>query len=105
MSVFYVLPPRPLLAEHLVAFLRPLFPGLDWAPHTRLNLTEALSAAATCHPDVYVVFREELPAGETTRQALLDGFGAEEGDEVVEVRAGSRPGELLTRRWQMRVAA
>src|SRR5947209_8432588 len=105
MSVFYVLPPRPLLAEQFVAFLRTLLPGLNWEPHTRLNLTEALAAAATCHPDVFVVFREDLPAGVTTRQALVDGFGAEEGDEVVEVRAGSRPGELLTRRWQVRVAA
>ena len=104
MSVFYVLPPRPLLAEHFTDYLRPLFPGLDFAPPARLNLTEVLAAAATCHPDVFVVFREELPDGETTRQALQDGFGAEEGDEVVEVRAGNRPGELMARRWQLRAA-
>jgi hypothetical protein len=105
MALFYILPPRPLLAEHFVAYLHPLFPGLDWEPPARLNLTEALAAAATCHPDVFVVFREELPPGEPVRQALMDGFGAEEGDEVIEVRAGCRPGELLTRRWPMRVAA
>jgi hypothetical protein len=105
MSVFYVLPPRPLLAEHVAAYLRGFFPGLDWSPATRLNLTEALAAAGTCHPDVYVVFREELPEGESTRQALVDGFGAEEGDEVVEVRAGGRPGELTSRRWLIRPAA
>ena len=105
MSVFYVLPPRPLLAEHFTAYLRGLFPGLDWESSSRLNLTEALTAAATCHPDVYVVFREELPAGESTRQALVNGFGAEEGDEVVEVRPGGRPGELSARRWSIRFAA
>lgn len=105
MSVFYVLPPRPLLAEQFAAYLRSFFPGLDWNPATRLNLTEALTAAGSCHPDVYVVFREELPDGESTRQALIDGFGAEEGDEVVEVRAGGRPGDFLSRRWRIRLAA
>jgi len=105
MSVFYVLPPRPLLAEQFAAYLRGFFPGLDWNPATRLNLTEALAAAGTCHPDVYVVFREELPDGESTRQGLIDGFGAEDGDEVIEVRAGGRPGDFTSRRWLIRLAA
>ncbi len=50
-------------------------------------------------PDVYVVFREDLPEGEPTHRALADGFGAETGDEVVEVKPGGRPGELVARRW------
>jgi hypothetical protein len=105
MSVFYLLPPRPLLGEHFAGYLRGLFPGLDWDAPTRLNLADALSAAASCHPHVHVVFREELPEGEPARRALVDGFGAEEGDEVVEVRPGGRPGELIARRWQVRLAA
>lgn len=102
MSVFYVLPPRPLLADHLAEYLGAWLPGLDWDGATRANLTEALRAAATCRPDVYLVFREELPDGLTTSQALVDGFGAETGDDVIEVRTGLTP---AARRWQIRAAA
>jgi len=104
MSLFFVLPPRPLLGEHFVAYLRGLFPGLDWDARARSELAEALVAAIS-HSDVYVIFREELPDGESTHRALIDGFGAEAGDEVVEVKAGSRPGELVTRRSLLRLAA
>jgi hypothetical protein len=98
MSLFYVLPPRPLLGEHFAAYLRSLFPGLDWDARARRDLAEVLATTASL-PDVYVVFREDLAEGETTHRALADGFGAETGDEVVEVKPGSRPGELVARRW------
>jgi hypothetical protein len=100
-SVFYVLPPRPLLGDHLAEYLRTWLPGLDWDAATRLNLTEAIRAAATCYPDVYLVFREELPDGVSTIQALRDAFGAEEGDEVIEVHSFEPAG----RRLQIRSAA
>ena len=45
MSLFFVLPPRPLLGEHFVAYLRGLFPGLDWDARARSELAEALAAA------------------------------------------------------------
>ena len=32
-----------------------------------------------------MVFREDLPEGVALQEALLDDFGAEPGDEVVEV--------------------
>ena len=104
MSLFFVLPPRPLLGEHFAGYLRSLFPGLDWDARARSELAEAL-VAAIARPDVYVVFREELPAGESTQRALADGFGAEVGDEVIEVKAGSRPGELVARRYPLSPAA
>jgi hypothetical protein len=34
-------------------------------------------------------------------QALVNGFGAEVGDEVIEVRPGGRPGEIIARRWRV----
>lgn len=101
MSTFYLLPPRPLLADRFAAFLRPLFPGLDWDDSRRPGLTGALEAAVLEHADVYVVYREDLPEGRPVPQALADAFGAEPGDEVVEVHATGRPGELSTRRWRL----
>jgi hypothetical protein len=101
MSTFYLLPPRPVLGERLAGFLRAVLPGLDWDVQTRVNLTEAISAAAEVHDDVFVIYREELPEGETPSEALTTAFGAESGDEVVEVRPGPHPGELTTRRWRV----
>lgn len=99
-SRFYLLPPRPLLGDELADFLGGWLPGLDWDADTRLNLCEALKAAATCRPDVFVVFREELPTDMPIGDALCDVFGAEVGDEVVEVRS-LRPGEQTTRCWRI----
>jgi hypothetical protein len=99
------MPPRPLLGDHLAAYLATWLPGLDWDADTRLNLSEALRAAATCLPDVYLVFRDELPEGIATSQALIDSFGAEEGDDVIEVRAVPQLFDPAARRWQVRNAA
>ncbi len=101
MSLFYVLPPRPLVGDHLADYLAAWLPGLDWDANVRVNLVEAIRAAATCRPDVFVVFRDELPEGAATSEALRDALGAEEGDEVIEVRAGTP----AARRWQVRLAA
>jgi hypothetical protein len=100
-STFYLLPPRPLLGERFASYLKTVFPGLDWSRSAWSELAEALGAVASRQPDVYVVHREDLPAGEETERALADGFGAEAGDEVIEVRPGSRPGELAAHRWRL----
>jgi hypothetical protein len=105
MSVFYLLPSRTRIGDDFAAYLHGYFPGLDWDAQTRPNLAEALVAAATCHPDVYVVFRDEVPPGTGVVEALVDGYGAEEGDEVIEVRITGRPGQTASWRWQVRKAA
>jgi hypothetical protein len=61
-----------------------------------------MTSTAAGHPDVYVVYREDLAEGETAEMALRNGFGAEAGDEVVEVRPSGRADELTARRWQIR---
>lgn len=91
MSTFYLLPSRPQLGERFASFLNTLFPGLDWSSVRWADLADALGSAAIQDPDVYVVFREELPEGEDPATALTDGFGAVSGDEVVEVKPGSAP--------------
>jgi hypothetical protein len=104
MSTFYVLPPRPLLARHVCGLLHSVLPGLNWDPAVTSQLPDLVSGAAGSHPGVYVVYREDLPAGEPPERALADGFGAEAGDEVVEVRAGAGPGKLVARRWRVGAA-
>lgn len=101
MSIFYLLPPRAMLGDRLAKFLQPLLPGLDWDSRMRLNLAEMVGAAAGAHPNVFIVYREELPAGESTDRALAHGYGAESGDEVVEIRLGARSEELSARRWRV----
>jgi hypothetical protein len=100
MSTFYVLPPRPLMADRLAALLAGWFPGLDWDCSTRGKLTDAVAAAAE-QRGVYVVYRDELPPDEAPARALTDGFGAEPGDEVVELRPGGRSEDLVARRWRV----
>jgi hypothetical protein len=99
-STFYLLPPRPVLGDCVARFLQGFFPGLDWDAARRAELAEAVGAAAG-RADVYVVYRDDLPAGELPERALVDGFGARPGDEVVDVRPTARPGELAARRWRL----
>jgi hypothetical protein len=101
LSTFYLLPPRPLVADRLAAYLRTLFPGLDLSWLKSIDLAEFMTSTAAGHPDVYVVYREDLAEGETAEMALRNGFGAEAGDEVVEVRPSQQPGELTARRWRL----
>ncbi len=101
MSTFYLLPPRPVLGERFARYLTTLFPGLDWTAPAWHDLADTLGALASRQPDVYVVYGEELPRGDNPAEALVEGFGAETGDLVIEIHPGRRPGELTTRRWQV----
>ena len=104
MSTFFLLPPRPELGQRFAAFLNSWFPGLDWHGVGWTDLAETLAATAASHPDVFVVYREDLPEGEDTARALVDGFGAEEGDVVVEIVPGTGAVGTAARRWQLRAA-
>jgi hypothetical protein len=100
-STFYLLPPRPLLGDRVADFLLTVLPGLAWDSSMRANLAEAIAAAAAAHENVHVVFRDDLPADESAAAALVDGFGADAGDEVVEVRPTGASGGLTSRRWRV----
>jgi hypothetical protein len=84
-STFFLLPPRPVLGQHFARYLGGFLPGLHWNEADRAALAEALGATAARQADVFVVFREDLPEGMELRQALVGDFGAEAGDEVVDV--------------------
>jgi hypothetical protein len=100
-ATFYLLPPRPLVGDHVSSVLQALFPGLDWDVARRARFLDLLGELAQGQADVFVVHREDLPDGEALSAALADGFGAEPGDEVVEVRPTGRTGELAARRWRL----
>ncbi|HEV3263252.1 MAG TPA: hypothetical protein VG013_40830 [Gemmataceae bacterium] len=104
-STFYVLPSRPLLGQRFAGYLKTLFPGLDWAGEAWPELAELIAAAVARHADVYIVHAEDLPDGDDLGRALTDGFGAEPGDEVIEVMPESRPGQVTARRWRLGDAA
>ena len=87
MSTFYVLPPRRIVAERFGDFLKSMLPG-DWP---RDNLADVLESLLLAHADVYVVWREDLPAGGHLMALLVQGYGAEDGDEVIEVRDMALP--------------
>jgi len=42
-----------------------------------------------------------VPVADHHVDVFADAFGAEAGDEVVEIHATGRPGELSARRWRM----
>src|SRR3954447_16165636 len=90
MSTFYLLPPRPVIGDAFAAFLNQFFPGLDWNLAMRATLAAALGEAAGNHPDVYVVYKDDIPEGEPASQVLAEAFGAEPGDEVVELKFTGR---------------
>ena len=95
MSTFYLLPPRPLLGRQFAQVLQEFFPGLDCSAAPSSELAESLAALIGSPPQVVVVFREDVPEGVDPQKALVDDFGAEAGDEVVEVSSGS------VRRWRI----
>jgi hypothetical protein len=95
------MPSRPVLGERVAVYLKTVFPGLDWASTAWAWLAEAVGSLVAQQSDVFVVYREELADDGNLARSLVDGFGAELGDQIVEVQPGDRAGELTTRRWNL----
>ena len=101
MATFYVLPSRPVLGRRFADLLGSLFPGLAWTAADESDLAESLAASAQTRPGVYVVFREDVPAGVELEAALTQAFGAEPGDTVIEVAVGPRLSAVQARHGQI----
>lgn len=100
MAQFYLLPPRPIVGEALSWFLRDWFPGLPRITDDGVALADAVQLVAAQRPDVFLIFREDLPESEEPIKALRDGFGAEPGDEVFELRL-TGPNQVRSRSWRL----
>ena len=101
MSTFYVLPARPVVGQRFAELLAGIFPGTDWPKDDWHDLAEALSAAAMSQSDVYVVHAEDLPTTLSLEAGLLEYFGAEPGDDVIEVSLGRSLAECGTQHWRV----
>ncbi|MCS7270411.1 MAG: hypothetical protein NZ703_04940 [Gemmataceae bacterium] len=101
MAVFYVVPPRPCLEETLVQVVQRFLPGLPTPEGIWDMLVEQLMRTAQWPTDVYLVPRDELPEDLPVPIALRELYGAEPGDEVIEVpwHTGS------CRRWMIPAAS
>ena len=96
MATFYLLPPRECVDHAVAEFCRQMLPGVEIPAGLAERFLEALTDERA---DRYVVHREDLPGLGGLADDLTGAFGAEPGDEVVEVgfAAGSVPGRV--RRW------
>ena len=67
MSTFYLLPPRRLVGQRLARQLGTLLPGIDSRLIDVSQLADLLDSALAHLPDVYLIYREDLPDGESER--------------------------------------
>ena len=104
MSTFYVLPARPVLGQRFAELLAGVFPGTDWPSEDWSDLAEALGAAAMSQADIYVVYAEDLPASHSVEFGLMEHFGAEPGDEVIEVKPERSLAECKVQKWRVNEA-
>jgi hypothetical protein len=87
MATFYLLPARADLSRQWVKYLRQWFPGLS---ETGPEFADLIAEVVAPRPDMHVVFADDLPDDGAVWETLEDGFGADPGDRVIDVRAGVR---------------
>jgi hypothetical protein len=85
MATFFVIPPRECLEQAVAEFLGRVLPGLPAEPTVTDSLLAAVEFEANRAGDVYLVHREDLPGSRDVVNDLIDAFGAERGDTVVEI--------------------
>jgi hypothetical protein len=91
MATFYILPPRECLDRAVSELFGKLLPGLPVPADGWAVLSEHIAEIASWPADLFLIPRDDLPDGERLHDALASGFGAEEGDRVVEVRLAGAP--------------
>ncbi len=85
MATFFVIPPRECLEQAVAEFIARILPGLPAEPAVTDTLLAAVEFEANRAGDVYLIHREDLPGTRDVVNDLIDAFGAERGDSVVEI--------------------
>ena len=88
MATFYVLPSRQQLGERFNEWLATLLPGTAWPRGEWPQLAESLVGTLQGQTGAYLVFREDGDDRLPLSAMLARDFGAEPGDDVIEVRLG-----------------
>ncbi len=102
MATFYVIPPRECFEQSLVGFLGRVLPGVTSSPAVVEALLGALELEANRADDTFFVHREDLAGFDDPVRELIDSFGAESGDRVVEIGAASASRVAPVRRCTVR---
>jgi hypothetical protein len=87
MATFYVIPPRECLEQAVAEFLNRVLPGLPTDPRVTESILAAVEFEANRVDDVYLIHREDLPGLGRLDHDLREGYGAEPGDQVIEISA------------------
>jgi hypothetical protein len=103
MATFVVIPPRECLENALAEFVGRVLPGVKMSPAVSEAFLASLEFEANRNDDTYFVHREDLPGQRDTVGDLIDLYGAEAGDHIVEIgnAAGGKP--ATTRRCSVKV--
>jgi hypothetical protein len=90
MARFYVLPPRSFVGQQYASLLREFFPGRPIDRYELSDLAESLAANVEKDPHAIVIFEEDLADDAPVEIVLRRDFGAEPGDEIIDIRVGAR---------------
>lgn len=102
MATFLILPPRELIEHAVCSFADRLLPGFSvpaglWERFID-DLVTPFQQEST--DSVFVLHREDLAEG-SVMESLVDGFGAEPGDRVIEIDSPRQAGPGAVRRWTL----
>jgi hypothetical protein len=85
MATFYLLPSRIEMRREWGKLFRHWFPGL---PEPGPEFPDLVAQIVAPQPGIRVVFADDLPDHGHIWEALVDGFGACPGDQMIDVRSG-----------------
>jgi hypothetical protein len=102
MATFIVLPPRELIEHAVTAFAGRLLPGFTVPQGLWERLIDDMVASYEVESagPVFVMHREDLSDG-SVHDSLVEGFGAEPGDCVVEIDSPRPNHPAKSRRWAL----
>lgn len=99
MATFYVLPSRNLFGQRFGELFGSLFPGTQYSPWDWPELAESLAGLVEGHADAHLVYREDLDEQISVKDALLQHFGADVDDEIIEIQFGPGLNQFFHQPW------
>jgi hypothetical protein len=88
MSRFIILPPREVIEHHLATFVGGWLPGVPLPVDLWQTLLNAAIGYPTDDSPFYVIHRCELPSSGSIMEDVMELYGAESGDEIIEITPG-----------------